>query len=87
MSGEPPALSVILSTYNAPDELERALWGYSVQACPEFEVVVADDGVGVGQSVGDGGPVVDVRHAAGDQEDQRGFALVGDVEGEFGGDL
>ncbi|MDE2664359.1 MAG: glycosyltransferase family 2 protein [Gemmatimonadota bacterium] len=46
MSGEPPALSVILSTYNAPDELERTLWGYSVQTCPGFDVVVADDGSG-----------------------------------------
>ena len=36
----------MLSTYNAPDELERTLWGYSVQACSEFEVVVADDGSG-----------------------------------------
>ncbi|MXW56593.1 MAG: glycosyltransferase [Gemmatimonadales bacterium] len=40
------SVSVVLSTYNAPDELERTLWGYSVQTCPEFEVVVADDGSG-----------------------------------------
>lgn len=46
MSGEPPALSVILSTYDAPNELERTLWGYSSQTCKAFEVVVADDGSG-----------------------------------------
>ena len=46
MSGEPAALSVILSTYNAPDDLERTLWGYSAQTCGDFEIVVADDGSG-----------------------------------------
>ncbi|MDE2877424.1 glycosyltransferase [Candidatus Palauibacter soopunensis] len=46
MSGEPAALSVILSTYEAPDELERALWGYSAQKRDGFEIVVADDGSG-----------------------------------------
>ena len=42
----PSFLSIILSTYNAPDELERTLWGYSAQTCLEFEVIVADDGSG-----------------------------------------
>jgi len=44
----PSFLSIILSTYNAADELERTLWGYSAQTCEEFEVVVADDGSGPG---------------------------------------
>ncbi|WP_419950129.1 glycosyltransferase family 2 protein [Candidatus Palauibacter sp.] len=43
---KPPSLSVILSTYNAPDELELTLWGYSAQTFSDFEVVIADDGSG-----------------------------------------
>ncbi|WP_420449526.1 glycosyltransferase [Candidatus Palauibacter sp.] len=42
----PSFLSIILSTYNATDELERTLWGYSAQKYTDFEVVVADDGSG-----------------------------------------
>ena len=41
-----PRLSVILSTYNAPDALELTLWGYAAQTLPEFEIVIADDGSG-----------------------------------------
>ena len=41
-----PGLSIVLSTYNAPDELELTLWGYSVQTRRDFEVVIADDGSG-----------------------------------------
>ena len=37
-------ISVVLSTYNSPDWLEKVLWGYSVQSCPPVEIVVADDG-------------------------------------------
>ena len=37
-------LSVILSTYNSPEWLEKALWGYSAQGHRHFELVVADDG-------------------------------------------
>ena len=37
-------LSVILSTYNSPDWLEKVLWGYSVQSHRHFELVIADDG-------------------------------------------
>ena len=37
-------LSVILSTYNQPDWLEKALWGYEAQTDPRFEVIIADDG-------------------------------------------
>ena len=37
-------LSVILSTYDRPDLLERVLWGYAVQTQRDFQLVVADDG-------------------------------------------
>jgi glycosyltransferase involved in cell wall biosynthesis len=37
-------LSVILSTYNQPDWLEKVLWGYEAQTDKRFEVIIADDG-------------------------------------------
>jgi glycosyltransferase involved in cell wall biosynthesis len=37
-------LSVIISTYNSPDWLEKVLWGYWVQSHRNFELLVADDG-------------------------------------------
>ena len=37
-------LSVIVSTYNAPAWLEKALWGYARQRHRDFELIVADDG-------------------------------------------
>ncbi len=39
-----PAASVIVSTYNQPDWLQRCLWGYACQDRQDFEVVLADDG-------------------------------------------
>jgi glycosyltransferase involved in cell wall biosynthesis len=36
--------SVIISTYNSPEWLEKVLWGYATQTVTDFEVVVADDG-------------------------------------------
>jgi glycosyltransferase involved in cell wall biosynthesis len=36
--------SVILSTYNQPDWLEKTIWGYSAQCFRDFELVIADDG-------------------------------------------
>lgn len=39
-----PKISVILSTYNHPDWLEKVLWGYENQTVKSFEVVIADDG-------------------------------------------
>lgn len=39
-------LSVILSTYNQPEWLEKVLWGYEAQTTYCFEVIVADDGSG-----------------------------------------
>ena len=37
-------ISVIISTYNAEEWLEKVLWGYRVQTFKNFEVVIADDG-------------------------------------------
>lgn len=39
-------ISVVLSTYRKPRDLERVLRGYAVQTDPDFELVVADDGSG-----------------------------------------
>jgi len=36
--------SVIISTYNNPDWLEKVLWGYQAQDISDFELVIADDG-------------------------------------------
>lgn len=38
--------SVILSTYNAEEWLEKVLWSYTVQTYRDFEIVIADDGSG-----------------------------------------
>ena len=63
------SFSVIVSTYNRPDYLERVLHGYGAQTDRNFELVVADDGSG--QSTADaitrareatGLPVVHVWH-------------------------
>ncbi|MBC6905977.1 glycosyltransferase [Saccharophagus sp. K07] len=37
-------LSVIISTYNSPEWLEKVLWGYSCQTFQDFEIIIADDG-------------------------------------------
>lgn len=37
-------LSVILTTYNQPQWLDLALYGYTLQHFTDFEVIVADDG-------------------------------------------
>lgn len=37
-------ISVIISTYNAEEWLEKVLWGYENQTFRDFEVVIADDG-------------------------------------------
>jgi glycosyltransferase involved in cell wall biosynthesis len=39
-------LSVIVSTYQKPRDLERVLWGYAAQKRHDFELLVADDGSG-----------------------------------------
>lgn len=37
-------LSVIVTTYNQPEWLEKVLWGYAAQTFGDFELVIADDG-------------------------------------------
>jgi glycosyltransferase involved in cell wall biosynthesis len=39
-------VSVIISTYNSPEWLEKVLWGYECQTYKDFEIVIADDGSG-----------------------------------------
>jgi glycosyltransferase involved in cell wall biosynthesis len=39
-------VSVIISTYNSPEWLEKVLWGYECQTYSNFEIVIADDGSG-----------------------------------------
>ncbi|WP_246206049.1 glycosyltransferase family 2 protein [Fulvivirga aurantia] len=39
-------VSVIISTYNKTDWLEKVLWGYTHQEYKNFELVIADDGSG-----------------------------------------
>ncbi|MEN5116540.1 glycosyltransferase family 2 protein [Luteimonas sp. TWI662] len=41
-----PAASLIISTYNHPDWLQRCLWGYAAQDRLDFELIVVDDGSG-----------------------------------------
>lgn len=36
--------SVIMSTYNAVEWLEKVLWGFSMQTITDFEIIIADDG-------------------------------------------
>lgn len=38
--------SVVITTYNQPDVLERALCGYARQTSSDYELLVADDGSG-----------------------------------------
>ncbi|UOB18263.1 glycosyltransferase family 2 protein [Abyssalbus ytuae] len=39
-----PSISVIISTYNAEEWLEKVLIGYNNQTYSDFEVIIADDG-------------------------------------------
>ena len=36
--------SVIMSTYNSVQWLEKVLWGFSIQTTTDFEIIIADDG-------------------------------------------
>ncbi len=36
--------SIIFTTYNSPDWMEKVLWGLSEQTVRNFEIVIADDG-------------------------------------------
>ena len=37
-------ITVIISTYNQPEWLEKVLWGYETQSYKNFELIIADDG-------------------------------------------
>ena len=39
-----PFVSVIVSTYNQPEWLQKALWGFEQQLERNFEIIIADDG-------------------------------------------
>lgn len=39
-------VSVIITTYNQPEQLEKVMWGYAGQTHSDFELIVADDGSG-----------------------------------------
>ncbi len=41
-----PLASVVFTTYEQPDWLEKVLWGFEAQTVRAFEVIVADDGSG-----------------------------------------
>ncbi len=41
---EIPKISIIVSTYNAEEWLEKVLWGFEQQIFKDFELVIADDG-------------------------------------------
>lgn len=43
---EDPKISVIVSTYNSEEWLQKVLWGFNCQTYKNFEVVIADDGSG-----------------------------------------
>lgn len=43
---QPPVASVVFTTYNQPDWLEKVLIGFGAQDRHDFEVLVADDGSG-----------------------------------------
>ncbi len=40
------AVSIIISTYNSPNWLQKVLWSYNCQTFRDFEVIIADDGSG-----------------------------------------
>lgn len=46
MKANTQKLSVIVSTYNAENWLEKVLWGYQNQSFTNFEIIIADDGSG-----------------------------------------
>ena len=40
----PMRVSLIVSTYNSPSWLEKAVWGYAAGSHQDFELLIADDG-------------------------------------------
>ena len=43
---KPRTVSVIISTYNNTEWLEKTLYGFMSQTCKDFDIVIADDGSG-----------------------------------------
>ncbi|HOF90877.1 MAG TPA: glycosyltransferase [Tenuifilaceae bacterium] len=41
---QPENISIIISTYNQPEWLQKVLWGFKCQTLSGFEIVIADDG-------------------------------------------
>ncbi len=41
-----PSISVVVSTYNSEEWLEKVLWGFHRQTFKDFELIIADDGSG-----------------------------------------
>jgi glycosyltransferase involved in cell wall biosynthesis len=39
-------LSIVITTYNSPEWLEKVVWGFAHQTHRDFELVIADDGSG-----------------------------------------
>lgn len=39
-----PKISIIISTYNSEEWLEKVLWSYNTQLFKDFEIIIADDG-------------------------------------------
>lgn len=39
-----PKISIVISTYNSEEWLEKVLWGFNCQTFKDLEVVIADDG-------------------------------------------
>ncbi len=37
-------ISVIISTYNSPEWLQKVIWGFNTQTFRNFEMIIADDG-------------------------------------------
>lgn len=63
---QPPVASIVFTTYNQPDWLEKVLVGFGAQDRSDFELLVADDGSGEAtreriQAIAPGLPVA-VRH-------------------------
>ena len=42
----PLEISVIVSTYNAEEWLEKVLWGFEIQTYRNFELIIADEPTG-----------------------------------------
>lgn len=46
MNSDELGISVVVTTFNQPEWLEKTLWGFENQTYKNFEVVIADDGSG-----------------------------------------